>query len=45
MKIMDEDGEVIAIASDDHILIGGHHCLAVAASLGKKLFWQIPANR
>ncbi|MBR0743332.1 hypothetical protein JQ582_05330 [Bradyrhizobium japonicum] len=40
MKIMDEDGEVIAIASDGHILIGGHHRLAVAASLGKKLFWQ-----
>ncbi|MGY4429742.1 hypothetical protein ACVWWO_002219 [Bradyrhizobium sp. F1.13.1] len=40
MKIMDEDGEVIAIASDDHTLIGGHHRLAVAASLGKKLFWR-----
>jgi hypothetical protein len=40
MKIMDEDGDVIAIASDDHTLIGGHHRLAVAASLGKKLVWR-----
>jgi hypothetical protein len=40
MKIMDEDGEVIAIASDDHTLIGGHHRLAVAAGLGKKLVWR-----
>ncbi len=36
MKIVDEDGEIIATASDDHTLIGGHHRLAVAASLGKK---------
>ncbi|WP_409187691.1 hypothetical protein [Bradyrhizobium sp. RDM4] len=40
MKITDEDGEVIAIASDDHTLVGGHHRLAMAASLGKKLFWR-----
>ncbi|MEY9400429.1 hypothetical protein ABIF66_011233 [Bradyrhizobium japonicum] len=38
MKIVDEDGEIIATASDDHTLIGGHHRLAVAASLGKRLF-------
>jgi hypothetical protein len=38
--IVDEDGEIIAKASDDHTLIGGHHRLAVAASLGQKLFWQ-----
>ena len=31
--IVDEVGEIIA-SSDDHILIGGHHGLAVAASLG-----------
>ena len=37
MIIVDEDGEIIATASDDHTLIGGHHRLAVA-SLGKKLF-------
>jgi hypothetical protein len=38
--IVDEDGEIIAKTSDDHTLIGGHHRLAVAASLGKKLFWR-----
>ena len=38
--IVDEDGEIIAKASDDHTLIGGHHRLAVAASHGKKLFWR-----
>ena len=37
---MDEDGEIIAKATDDHTLIGGHHRLAVAASLGQKLFWK-----
>jgi hypothetical protein len=44
MKIMDEDGEVIAIASDDHTLIGGHHRLAVAASLGQNCSEKIAAN-
>jgi hypothetical protein len=39
-KIVDETGEVVAIATDDHSLIGGHHRLATAASLGKKLFWK-----
>ena len=39
-KIVDEAGEIIAIATDDHTLMGGHHRLAVAASLGRKLFWQ-----
>ncbi len=38
--IVDELGEIIAKATDDHILIGGHHRLAVAASLGQKLFWR-----
>jgi hypothetical protein len=38
--IVDETGEIIAKAADDHTLIGGHHRLAVAASLGKKLFWK-----
>ena len=36
----DEVGEMIAQATDDHTLIGGHHRLAVAASLGRKLFWK-----
>ena len=38
--IVDETGEIIAKATDDHTLIGGHHRLAVAASLGKRLFWR-----
>jgi hypothetical protein len=37
---VDEVCEIIAKATDDHILIGGHHRLAVAASLGKRLFWR-----
>jgi hypothetical protein len=39
-NIVDEAGEIIARATDDHTLIGGHHRLAVAASLGQKLFWK-----
>jgi hypothetical protein len=39
-NIVDETGEIIAKATDDHTLIGGHHRLAVAASLGQKLFWR-----
>jgi hypothetical protein len=39
-KIVDQAGEIIATASDDHTVIGGHHRLAVAASLGQKLFWK-----
>jgi hypothetical protein len=38
--IVDEAGETIAIVTDDHTLIGGHHRLAVAASLGKRLVWR-----
>ena len=38
--IIDETGEIIAKATDDHTLVGGQHRLAVAASLGKKLFWR-----
>jgi hypothetical protein len=38
--IVDEDGEIIAKATDDQTLVGGHHRLAVAASLGKKMFWK-----
>ena len=43
-NIVDEDGEIIAKATDDHTLIGGHHRLAVAASLGQKCSGKIPAN-
>jgi len=39
-NIVDEGGEIIAKATDGHTLVGGHHRLAVAASLGQKLFWQ-----
>ena len=39
-NIVDDVGEIIAKATDDHTLVGGHHRLAVAASLGKKLFWK-----
>ncbi|WP_275190893.1 hypothetical protein [Bradyrhizobium sp. CSA112] len=38
--IVDEAGEIIAKATNDHTLIGGHHRLAIAASLGKRLFWR-----
>ena len=38
--IVDEVGEIIAKATDDHTLVGGHHRLAVAASLGKRLLWR-----
>ena len=34
-NIVDEAGEIIAKATDDHTLIGGNHRLAVAASLVK----------
>ena len=38
MKItVDEAG---VKTTDDHVLIGGHHRLAVSASLGKRLFWR-----
>ena len=39
-NIVDEVGEIIAKTTDDQTLIGGHHRLAVAASLGRKLFWK-----
>ena len=39
-NIVDQADEIIAIATDDHTLVGGHHRLAVAASLGKKMFWK-----
>ena len=39
-NIVDEAGQIIAKTTDDHALIGGHHRLAVVASLGQKLFWK-----
>ena len=44
-NIVDEAGEIIAKATDDYTLIGGHHRLAVAASLEKKLFWKDTGER
>ena len=41
--IVDEAGEIIAKATDDHTLIGGQHRLSVAVSLGKRLFWRFKA--
>jgi hypothetical protein len=38
--IVDEAGEIIAKATDENILLGGHHRLSLAASLGKRLFWR-----
>ena len=38
--IIDEAGEIFAKATVGHTLIGGHHRLSQAASLGKKLFWR-----
>jgi hypothetical protein len=38
--IIDEAGEIIAKATEAHTLIGGHHRLSQAASLGKKLYWR-----
>ena len=43
-NIVDEAGEIIAKATDDHTLIGGHHRLAVAASPVKNCSGKIPAN-
>ena len=39
-NIVDEAGKIVAKATDDHTPIGGHHRLAVAASLGQKVFWK-----
>ena len=43
-NIVDQTDEIIAIATDDHTLVGGHHRLAVAASLGQNCSGKIPAN-
>jgi hypothetical protein len=40
-NIVNETGEIIAKAThDDGTLVGGHHRIAVAASLGQTLHWQ-----
>ena len=39
-NIVNEAGEIVAMVTRDGTLIGGHHGIAVAASLGQKLFWK-----
>lgn len=39
-NIVNEDGEIIAKATKDGTLVGGHHRLIAAGSLSQKLFWQ-----
>jgi hypothetical protein len=39
-NIVNEDGEIIAKATKEGTLIGGHHRIIMAGSLGQKLFWQ-----
>ena len=39
-NIVNEDGEIIAKATKDGTLVGGHHRIIVAGSLSQKLFWQ-----
>jgi hypothetical protein len=39
-NIVNEDGEIIAKATKDGTLVGGHHRIIVAGSLNQKLFWQ-----
>ena len=39
-NIVNEDGEIIAKATKEGTLLGGHHRIMVAGSLGQKLVWQ-----
>jgi hypothetical protein len=39
-NIVNEDGEIIAKATKDGTLVGGHHRIIVAGSLNQKLTWQ-----
>ena len=39
-NIVNEDGEIIAKATKEGTLIGGHHRIMLAGSLSQKLFWQ-----
>jgi hypothetical protein len=39
-NIVNEAGEVIAKATHDGTLVGGHHRIMVAGSLRQQLFWQ-----
>jgi hypothetical protein len=39
-NIANEAGEIVAKSTRDGTLVGGHHRIAVEASLGQKLFWE-----
>jgi hypothetical protein len=39
-NIVNEEGEIIAKATKDGTLVGGHHRIIVAGSLNQKLTWQ-----
>ena len=39
-NIVNEDGEIIAKATKDGTLVGGHHRIIVAGCRGQKLFWK-----
>jgi hypothetical protein len=39
-NIVNEDGEIIAQATKDGTLVGGHHRILVAGSHDQKLFWR-----
>ena len=43
-NIVDEVGEIIAKATDDHTLIGGHHRLAVRPASVENCSGKIPGN-
>jgi len=38
--IVDEAGEIIAKATDDHTLVGGHHSLALHISMPSTARWN-----
>jgi hypothetical protein len=39
-NIVNEAGEIVAKATRDGTLVGGHHRIAMEVSLGQKLFWE-----
>ncbi|ANW01273.1 hypothetical protein [Bradyrhizobium icense] len=39
-NIVNEAGEIVAKATRDGTLVGGHHRIALEASLGQKLLWE-----
>jgi hypothetical protein len=43
-NIVNEDGEIIAKATKDGTLVGGHHRILMAGSLYQNCSGRIPAN-